>query len=101
MVALAMKLLQLPSEESPPFKYLGVLDDFNGLDVQQFNDYISIKISHHNHHHRARRKNCEDQTMMIGVANFGVAALRQIAYFVMLTLDLPLAACEGFICVTK
>lgn len=35
-------LLQLPSESKPPFSYLGPLDDFNGIDVDQFNDRIVI-----------------------------------------------------------
>jgi Reverse transcriptase (RNA-dependent DNA polymerase) len=35
--------LQLPSEDTPPFKYLGLVDDFNGLDVTQYDD--SIKLS--------------------------------------------------------
>ena len=36
------KRLQLPSEETPPFKYLGVLRDFNGLDVHQYDDSIML-----------------------------------------------------------
>lgn len=32
------KLLQLPSEDEPPFSYLGQLDDFNGVDVLQYHD---------------------------------------------------------------
>ena len=34
--------LQLPSETSPPFKYLGLLTDFNGLDVHQYDDSIVL-----------------------------------------------------------
>jgi hypothetical protein len=34
--------LQLPSEDQPPFKYLGLIDDFNGIDVIQTQDYISL-----------------------------------------------------------
>jgi hypothetical protein len=36
------KRLQLPSEEQPPFKYLGLLKDFNGLDIAQYDDRIVI-----------------------------------------------------------
>ena len=32
------KKLQLPSEEDVPFKYLGLLEDFNGLNVKQYRD---------------------------------------------------------------
>jgi len=34
------KRLQLPSETQPPFKYLGLLKDFNGLDIAQYSDAI-------------------------------------------------------------
>jgi hypothetical protein len=34
------KRLQLPSETMPPFKYLGLLTDFNGMDIHQ---YTSIR----------------------------------------------------------
>jgi len=34
--------LQLPSESTPPFKYLGLLTDFNGIDIQQYDDSIVI-----------------------------------------------------------
>jgi len=34
------KALQLPSEDTPPFKYLGLIKDFNGLDVAQHSDTI-------------------------------------------------------------
>jgi len=36
------KRLQLPSETTPPFKYLGLIDDFNGLDVAQYSDAIKL-----------------------------------------------------------
>ena len=36
------KRLQLPSESEPPFKYLGELHDFNGLDVHQHDDCIKL-----------------------------------------------------------
>ena len=36
------KRLQLPSEDKPPFSYLGLLDDYNGVDVHQYNDSIAI-----------------------------------------------------------
>ena len=32
------RLLQLPSEEKQPFSYLGLIDDFNGVDVSQYAD---------------------------------------------------------------
>jgi hypothetical protein len=37
--------LQLPSELEPPFKYLGLLHDFNGLDVHQYSDSITISCT--------------------------------------------------------
>jgi len=36
------KALQLPSEDTPPFKYLGLIKDFNGLDVAQHSDAIKL-----------------------------------------------------------
>jgi len=36
------KALQLPSEDTPPFKYLGLIKDFNGLDVAQCSDAIKL-----------------------------------------------------------
>jgi len=36
------KLLQLPSENTPSFKYLGLLKDFNGLDIAQCSDAIKL-----------------------------------------------------------
>jgi hypothetical protein len=36
------KGLQLPTEDKPPFKYLGLLSEFNGLDVEQFDDSIVL-----------------------------------------------------------
>jgi len=36
------KALQLPSENTPPFKYLGLLNDFNGLDIVQHSDTIKL-----------------------------------------------------------
>ena len=36
------KSLQLPTEKQPPFKYLGLLTQFNGVDVHQYNDSIVI-----------------------------------------------------------
>jgi len=32
----------LPSEDAPPFKYLGLIKDFNGLDVAQHSDAIKL-----------------------------------------------------------
>ena len=37
------KKLQLPSEKEVPFKCLGLLEDFNGLNVKQCRDCKSIK----------------------------------------------------------
>jgi len=36
------KALQLPSEDVPPFKHLGLIKDFNGLDVAQCSDAIKL-----------------------------------------------------------
>jgi len=36
------KALQLPSEDAPPFKYLSLIKDFNGLDVAQHSDAIKL-----------------------------------------------------------
>jgi len=36
------KALQLPSEDTPPFKHLGLIKDFNGLDVAQHSDAIKL-----------------------------------------------------------
>ena len=42
--------LQLPSESSPPFSYLGLLSDFNGVDVTQTSTTIKISCSKYIHH---------------------------------------------------
>ena len=50
------KALQLPKESNPPFSYLGLLDDFNGVDVRQYSDrtvlsctsYIERLLRSHN-----------------------------------------------------
>ena len=34
--------LQLPTESAPPFKYLGLLTSYNGVDVHQYSDCILI-----------------------------------------------------------
>ena len=36
------QLLKLPSEDEVPFKYLGQVDDFNGVDIIQSKQYIEI-----------------------------------------------------------
>jgi hypothetical protein len=36
------KQLEMPREASPPFKYLGLLQDYNGVDVNQTADYIEL-----------------------------------------------------------
>jgi hypothetical protein len=36
------KALQLPQESTPPFKFLGLITDFNGVDVNQDQGYIEI-----------------------------------------------------------
>lgn len=36
------KQLQLPTEDKVPFRYLGLLDDFNGVDVKQHSDCIIL-----------------------------------------------------------
>jgi len=41
------KALQLPSEDTPPFKYLGLIKDFNGLDVAQYSDAIKLSCDKH------------------------------------------------------
>jgi len=38
------KALQLPSKDMPPFKYLGLIKDFNGLDVVQYSDAIKLFV---------------------------------------------------------
>ena len=39
------KALQLPNESSPPFKYLGLQTDFNGIDVEQSSTHIGLSCS--------------------------------------------------------
>ena len=34
--------LQLPKEDKPPFSKMGLIDDFNGIDVQQTDSYIKL-----------------------------------------------------------
>jgi hypothetical protein len=41
------KALQLPQESTPPFKYLGLITDFNGVDVNQHHSYISRFLKSH------------------------------------------------------
>ena len=36
------KALRLPNETKDPFTYLGLINDFNGIDVEQTKDYIQI-----------------------------------------------------------
>ena len=37
--------LQLPTESSPPFVYEGKLTDFNGLEIQQSREYITLSCT--------------------------------------------------------
>jgi len=37
--------LQLEGEKEPPFKYLGLIDDFNGVSLNQYSDCIKINCS--------------------------------------------------------
>ena len=37
--------LQLPNETEPPFKYLGLLKEFNGIDIHQTNDGILLSCT--------------------------------------------------------
>jgi hypothetical protein len=37
--------LQLPNEESPPFKYLGLQSEFNGVDIEQSSSHIAISCN--------------------------------------------------------
>ncbi|KAG7373304.1 reverse transcriptase RNA-dependent DNA polymerase [Nitzschia inconspicua] len=37
--------LQLPGEDKPPFKYLGLQTDYNGLDIEQTSTHIAISCS--------------------------------------------------------
>jgi len=41
------KASQLPSEDTPPFKYLSLIKDFNGLDVAQYSDAIKLSCEKH------------------------------------------------------
>jgi len=41
------KALQFPSEDAPPFKHLGLIKDFNGLDVAQCSDAIKLSCEKH------------------------------------------------------
>jgi len=41
------KSLHLPSENSPPFKHIGLLKDFNGLDMVQYSDAIKLSCEKH------------------------------------------------------
>ena len=39
------KQLQLPTETTPPFQYLGLMDDYNGIDVKQTATSITLTCS--------------------------------------------------------
>jgi hypothetical protein len=39
--------LRLPKEDKDPFSYLGLIHDFNGIDVKQTTDYIQISCSNY------------------------------------------------------
>ena len=39
------KKLQLPKEDKPPFAKMGLINDFNGIDVQQTDSYIKISCA--------------------------------------------------------
>ena len=55
--------LQLPSEEAVPFKYLGLLEDFNGLNVKQYRDCNVVSCESYIDHvlktHGRKRSNQE------------------------------------------
>ena len=34
--------LQLPGESDKPFSYLGIVTDFNGIDIEKSRDYIQM-----------------------------------------------------------
>lgn len=40
-------VLQLPSEDQPPFAYLGLIKDFNGVDVQQYSDRTVLSCANY------------------------------------------------------
>ena len=37
--------LQLPGETDPPFTYLGLINDYNGVDIDQRKEYIEVNAS--------------------------------------------------------
>ena len=39
--------LQLPDKPEPPFIYLGLINDYNGVDVNQCKEYIKINASNY------------------------------------------------------
>ena len=41
------KALQLPKEDKPLSTYLGLVNDFNGIDVEQAQEYIQISCSNY------------------------------------------------------
>ena len=41
------KALQTEKEEEPPFAYLGLVTDFNGIDIKQTNEYIEISCKNY------------------------------------------------------
>ena len=41
------KALQLPKEDKPPFTYLGLMDNFNGIGVELAQQYIQISCSNY------------------------------------------------------
>ena len=39
--------LQMPDEDDPPFTWLGLVTDYNGVDVNQCKEYIELHCSNY------------------------------------------------------
>lgn len=39
------KKLQIPGKLDPPFIYLGLIDDYNGVDINQYRECIELRCA--------------------------------------------------------
>ena len=71
--------LQTENEKNPPFAYLGLVTDFNGVDISQTNEYIEISCSNYiNRVMRSHGWESENYTKSSSVSPMSKDALEQI-----------------------
>ena len=43
------RMLMLPGEKEPPFGYLGLIDDYNGVQIEQSSQFLTVSCSKYIH----------------------------------------------------